>query len=334
MPIDDNMFETYCNPDAESGPTQTPPPLRKITGTMAQAGAVALGMPGQYDPNAVTDSTTASWPFRIDIADGTYDLIAMSDTRYAIRPALQVTSDLAVMPALDLETEGKDLSSVKLVIEGLVDGDMPTVGTDFTTASTDIGLPGGTPEALKMVPPDQVTEYDSQTISVDVDDGINVYHREWQQPLTSENAMVSLPPRLDGIRFTPTAHQLDTSWSTFGDAPLITFTTEMLSQDQMSAWSDTLETTAPYLEALGASSITIDENIPGFPAAAQIDFTRPLINSVTADWNTDPDYGMSRYMQGFTNHSARTIPSRLTPSTGWRGRSRLHRRTPRGWRNP
>jgi hypothetical protein len=185
----------------------------------------------------------------------------------------------------------------------------------------------GAPDTAKMASPDLLTQDDSQSITVTVDNPDQVHYRIYEQPLSSTSTTVPLPPQLDQFRFEPEGHQITTSWTTFYDADTIEISIEQLSQDHTYAWDDQLRTTQAYLAALGATKITLDEDIPGFPAGSQIDFAQPLINTVYAQWTTAPSYGMSRYKVGAPS-------TRTTPATGSPGRSRLHRGTPRGWPNP
>jgi hypothetical protein len=143
------------------------PADHKITGHMVQAGHVQLG-------DSLRASATAGWDFELSLPSGTYDLVAASADRFAVRRGVAVTGDAALATPIDITTEGSALSAVAFQITNPLKAtkaeaaEALEVSVNLATKATPepVSLFTGAPQAAKVAPAAALTADDVQTVTL------------------------------------------------------------------------------------------------------------------------------------------------------------------------
>jgi hypothetical protein len=109
-------------------------------------------------------SASAPWSYRLYVATGTSDLIAVSRDRIEIRRKLKVPSS-ATLATIDLDAEGTLLTHVPFTLYPVSDGELITSNTNVTT-DHGFAMIDGTDKELLLAPPSFLQPAEAQRFSI------------------------------------------------------------------------------------------------------------------------------------------------------------------------
>lgn len=255
---DDHMVWTSCL-------YQEAPHL--LDGLMVTPGRVAVG--GSFE----LSTSGTNWPFSLPAFDGTYELVASSADRIAIRRNLVMSGDRTI-PAINLDVEGAALLPTPVTVTNALPDDTLTAQTYVTTTST-FAILGNRPLPAKLVPPGMLVSNERQDTSFRANrwDGNAYVTRYLRRMPTGFGAQppVTFSELLSGLTIGADANgDLRMSWST-----LHSDFTYFTAIDFIGNYFDHLAT-ASYVQATGSHSITLDTQIPGY-----LDSWRPDLSAYT-----------------------------------------------------
>jgi hypothetical protein len=250
-----------------------------ITGTMVQAGTVAIG--------GVSDgSATGPWTYSIQMLSGVHDVLAIDTANNAVYDTgLMFGAGSATGPAIDTGSGGAPLVSQPLMISNLGSSTLQVLDT---VCSTDCELvsDGSAAIALSM-PLSELTDFDAQFFQVVAEDAVGF--RETSLDVFGP----ALPPTDYPLLpdFVATFSDGTASWMAL---PTVTYTTVNLLVT--SSTSDQAVTVTPsWVVATGATSLSFDTSAPGYLPAWQVDPTMAGI-TLTQSYN-DTSSGVSYLTQ-------------------------------------
>jgi hypothetical protein len=180
-----------------------------VSGHMIQAGTVALR-------NSSFQSDSPDWDFTLSPGNGTFDLVASSSDRIAVRRGLVVNGSTTVMPAIDL-AQGSALVAAVPTVTNAVAAESLHTSVYLDTNTTFTIIYSGSPAATKVVPADVLVATDNQGINVtaEITDSSRSVYREHFRP--GDSTAVTLPDPIGAVKFDVTGGQLVATWSTLPD---------------------------------------------------------------------------------------------------------------------
>lgn len=273
---DDHMVWTGCL-------YQEAPHL--LSGSMVTPGRVAVG-----DSSNISTSGT-NWPFYLTTFTGTFELVASSADRIAIRRNLVMSGDRTI-PTINLDLEGAALLPTPVTVTNALPDDTLTAQTHVTTTST-FAILGNRPLPAKLVPPGVLAQNERQDTSFRASrwDGNAYVTRYLRRTPTGSGAQppVTFSELLSGLAIGADANgDLRMSWSTL-HSDLTYFT----AGDFVGNYFDHLAT-ASYLEAMGSHSITLDTQMPGYQDSWRLDLSA-YSYSISAAHGTISPVGRASY---------------------------------------
>ncbi len=276
---DDHMVWTGCL-------YQEAPHL--LSGSMVTPGRVAVG-----DSSASSTSGT-NWPFSLTTFDGSFELVASSADRIAIRRNLVMSGDRTI-PAVNLDVEGTALLPTPVTVTNALPDDTLTAQTYVTTRNT-FAILGNRPLPAKLVPPGLLLQNERQDTSFRANrmDGNAYVTRYLRRMPTGFGAQppVTFSELVSGLSIGPDANgDLRMSWST-SHSDFTYFT----GVDFLGNYFDHLAT-ASYVEAMGSHSITLDTQLPGYLDSWRLDLSA-YTYSVSAAFGTVDTVGRASYSRG------------------------------------
>jgi hypothetical protein len=274
--LDDTKVTTPC---------AAPPVRHKVTGRVARAGAVTFA-------DASAQSTLDDWSFELAVPDGTYDLIATTETgatqvdhRIAVRRGIAVTGDLALTSPIDVDSEGVALAPVALVPDAPLpdksDESLRAVvalqtSHSLVAAHVSEGLAAGAlvaPQAMLIA--DDVQTATLEAVKVDAATG-SVTARGLRRSFRLGDATTfTLPSGFAEPVWHVDASQPSVALPAFPPkVDLLQVVATGTSGDGKSALYE-LDVSPTFLLATGGvADLTLDTALPGYQAAWRIDFTR------------------------------------------------------------
>ena len=240
LPSEGSTFIPCYPPFAGSEPIQ-------VTGTMKQPGRVFIG--------AGASGETADWSFTINVAIGTQDLIALDDTRVAIRRDLEVLGPTA-LDDIDLETEGVALVDRTFAVDLAADEQLSSAYLWFTS-NTGAYIPLGSSPSVKLPPQSVAGQFDARYMVLDAFAAAS-YRSAYITQAPGSPTSVEMLPRLEGIEF---------------EADLVTWPGTLPGTEaELSIYgtSRTIHSSASAGFLAGKHELVIDTDIPGFDPAWRI----------------------------------------------------------------
>lgn len=254
------------------------PPLGdpvRLTGTMVQAGAVTAGF-------STDRSTTASWGFDVRAEPGTVDLFAFDANGIVGRRDLAVTADLAVTPALDI-TEGTALVAAPLAATNATPQETVNASITLSTANaTSAPIFRGSAALTKVAPAGFLRLTDRQSATVSARQGLASRAVRRARFLPGDATDFTLPGAIGPVSFAPDGAKLKATWSTLPEHDIVEITLDAFTEDFTTFFFHDVEISPAYITATGATSITIDTDIPGYLPAWRIDYTKEYFRSIFA----------------------------------------------------
>lgn len=221
-----------------------------VTGTMKQPGRVFL--------NREASGETPNWTFDLELSIGTKDLIALDDTRVAVRRDLEVLGPTTIAQ-VDLATEGVDLIDTAFSVDASP-GEQLASSLWWFTANTGTFISLGSATTLGLPPPSVVGQFDTQYVAFDAF-GKASYRSVFIQQFRGAPTSVELLPQLEGVEFNTDG----VTWSGTlpgDDADLYTY-----------GGANSIHVNASAGWLAGRHKLAIDTDIPGFNPAWKITST-------------------------------------------------------------
>jgi hypothetical protein len=236
-----------------------------VTGRMTQDGWVQLGQDASRPVRTNQD-------FQLPVPDGTYDLIATTADRIAIRRALTVRADLALTPPVDVTQEGVPLVDISFTVPNAEPDDTLEVAVGLLTAANPV-IPAriytGPPATAKAAPGAALTTTDIQSASVRAVKGPQL--RSLRRPFQmGGDTAYTLPPPIGDPRWTIEDGQLVASWSSVPDGDRL-FVEASASASPFNAY--TLDISPGFLAAVRVTRVVLDTRLPGYKPEWQINPT-------------------------------------------------------------
>ena len=244
-------------------------------GRMVQAGSVSVGF-------ASDTSQTPDWDFDVFAGEGVHELVAQTPDRVAIRRDVAITATTTV-PQLDLAQEGvalvsANVSTTNATAAETVSAQVSLITTNFTFAR----FPRGPAASAKLVPDAALVVQDNQRLSVSAfgaGSSRNVFRFDVREGSTNE---ITFPAPLEGVSFTVAEDKVTASWGTLPAHDLLDTNLQANSEDFATFWFHDLDISPAFVAETGATSATIDTDIPGFRAEWKIDLDKEYFRSLSA----------------------------------------------------
>jgi hypothetical protein len=236
-----------------------------VTGTMVQAGTVQLD-------RASRASSTASWSFSLSVPPGTYDLLAKTTDRFALRRAIAVSGNTAVTPQIDLTQEGAAFDSVAFTVSNAAAGEEVVASVHLNKPSplSPLSLYRGPIATAKVAPDSALDATDVQSASVQATAG--AAFRALRRPFrVGGNTAYTLPDPVTGVQW-EIARDLSGGWTSV--PPFDSFQIYAFGHAGTKGQSHQLQLSPRFVAATGATSAAIETEIEGYQPAWRIDFTR------------------------------------------------------------
>jgi hypothetical protein len=231
----------------------TTPTVVAVTGTMVQAGTVAIGI--------AQSSTTASWPFEFDVEAAPHALLAIGDNNKAIvQRDLQITAD-TTLPTVDTSS-GTATTPIAYTLTSAAAGAnltsrlLASIGPEF------MFMDESPSTSVQTVPASLLEAGDFQHVELDAETATSIQFAT-VDPANSSATSIDLMPALTGVTFTDG----QAAWTTTlpdGDVELDAF-------DFADVPSFThIQATAAWLGA--QTQLALDtSDVPGFQAEWRAD---------------------------------------------------------------
>ncbi|HEX4419430.1 MAG TPA: hypothetical protein VH165_16070 [Kofleriaceae bacterium] len=316
----------------------SPPEPDSVTGHMAQPGSISFGAAG--DEN-FGDS---GWDFQLAVADGTYDLLALTADGIEARRNITVNADLAVTPEVDVAKHGTPLTAVAFTAGNAMAGEQLAASVLLnTTATFSADLYEG-PAATAVVAPESVlVADDNQTVSVQatvtstvpVTAASATAQTPMQAPMQTVihevgrsqrqsfrvggNATYTLPPPIGPIQWSMSSGPLVVTWTDRPATSAVFATSLGLSVDGAHSAANTLELSEKFLAATAITHVMYSVDLPGYKPEWKIDFTKRYSREIDFQSSTDGLVGSSnwdsqRLVPGTAAAGVTPMPAaRLTP---------------------
>lgn len=243
------------------------PPGRALTGHMVQAGRVQIA-------GATRTSTVADWDFSLSVPDGTFDLLARTTDRIAVRHATVIAGNTALATPIDLLQEGAPFVDVAFTVTN-------AAPTETLVASVHLSKPIplsplnvylGPPTPAKVAPDSVLIPTDAQTVSLQATAGTET--RSLRRPFrVGGNTAYTVPASL-GARWESASRSMGVSWSFLPAFDVLDVNARGTSADMTKSLSHDLDLSPRFVAATGLMEATIDTDIPGYKPEWRIDFAR------------------------------------------------------------
>ena len=255
--------------------TAPQPSTVEVMGEMAQPGTLALW--------SQQTGTTAPWSFDFHIAPGPHDLIAYDSSRVLIRRDLSITTNMT-LPTTDL-TGAASLVRVPATVQGATSAEKLDVFVDWQTANASTAFDDRT-TTLIAPPSSLVASGDKLTAEamLTASSGSTYTDRFAWQPFTGSETAFQMPPLLTGVTFAPAGAPPSASWGSLPDHQWVSFgaytATNQLSVEDSSGW----------LAAHPASSISFDDEPPGYQPSWRVALSGPYTCGLYVGTKSDATY--------------------------------------------
>jgi hypothetical protein len=248
----------------------------QVTGTMVQAGRLFLGLQ--------TASVPANAQFTLDSASGARDVVAMSPATNADHIAIRritVTGATVVTPPIDIAQEGAALLASPFTATNASGNESLVTSVRLRTKNETLGrVFNGGAAVAKIAPTSVLAAEDVQSVTVSAvspTGGSRSVSRSFRE---GDATRVTLPDALGGVQFTA-GTTMTAAWTALPEHEVVSLSIDSLVDNKF--WFHGVELSARFIAATGATSATIDTDLPGFKPAWKIDFaTQPYTRTLDA----------------------------------------------------
>jgi hypothetical protein len=258
---------------AQSCDFATGPQAGRVSGSMQQAGAVTFGLTSAR-------SSTDDWSFNLGSPAGTFDLVAASADRVAIRRAIKVAGDLPLSPKLDLALEGTLLAPLAFTATNTSMTENVVADIRLSTSSTfSAGIYRGAAAAARIIPGSILAANDRQTASIRGIDGGKF--RALRRPINAmTNTAFTLPQQIDE-RFAIENGRLVVGWNALLPAlGYLAIDEQNFSDGQALQVYHSLAVTPAFVDATKLTRLTLDVDLPDFKPEWRIDYTKEYYRDI------------------------------------------------------
>jgi hypothetical protein len=251
----------------------TSPEVGRVTGSMQQAGAVAFG-------STSARSSTDGWSFDLGSPAGTFDLVASSADRVAIRRAINVAGDLALTPKLDLALEGTPLAPLAFTAANATTTETVNADIRLSTSSTfSASIYRGAAGAARIAPGSILAATDRQTASIRAIDGGKF--RSLRRPVNATTNTAFTLPQPIGERFAIENGRFAATWgSLLPSLGYLAIDAQNFSDGQALQIYHSFDVTPAFVQATSLTRLTLDVDLPDFKPEWRIDFTREYYRDI------------------------------------------------------
>lgn len=291
-PDDERALEWAC---AAAAPVRS-----AVTGGMAQAGRVQID-------DAVQTSATDGWGFTLRARDGTYDLLARTADRVALRRGIAVSGAIAVSPPLDLAQEGAPLVDVAFTATNAAPTETLTasVHLDRTAPGSPLSVYLGPPAMAKVAPDALLLPSDAQSVSVQATSGPAL--RALRRPFrVGGDTAYTLPPALGGVQWEATSGALAVSWTAAPDFDHLSLSAGG-SSDGTRRQSILLDMSARFVADTGSARAALDTDIPGYQPEWRVDLARGHSRQLLAQRVVDREITTAWVSEQITGSAASVV---------------------------
>lgn len=290
------------------------PPFH-VTGTSLQFATIALGASQQF--------ALPNMPFDIAVDAGSYDLVARiidvpGADEIVIRRDLVFTASTMLMPPIDATKEAAPLVEVPLTVTNLQSDEDSGVFAELRTQSTRSRLAVSkyhhsvrvlAPSALRPTDVQSVHAHSSRLLGDGSDAPFHFRTRGVSHLLGQEETpTLTLPGGLDSLDFALMGDRLTAAWATLPEYDTLEFA---IGTFEPSLTLHRKLLSVAYVTATGATSATLETNVPGYRMAWKINLIGPY-GRLFAATTTDADaMGTTSMLDEDVNAVARTSP--VTP---------------------
>lgn len=258
-PQDGPLVEVFCGfPD--------PGQDRQVSGSMVQPGSISFN-------DRRVSSTSPGWSFQTSTPAGTYDLVASSADRVAVRRNIAVSNNLT-LPTIDLALEGTPLLPNPITLTNPVPGEQSEAVVFLMTPGTQpqAQISRGLPGAAKIAPDSVLAAGEDQEVSVRstfADETTSIL-RSTRRPIHSGgNSTFSLRQLFTNLQYVIDGRgELVARWGARAPIDFLSFT--ISDAEGRILW---LDATSRYLEATRARQLSFAINAPGFRPEWKVDVT-------------------------------------------------------------
>jgi hypothetical protein len=254
--LDDQTIPAWCEQD--SGPN-------RLTGRSVQSANI-------FVHNTISDSSETS-PFEFRLPAGTYDVVAETDDRIAVRRGIRVDGDTSIINPIDLMLEGASLAPIALTVSNPLP---PESYAAVVILRSQFGSWWGSSTKLDkvMIVPNSVlvpTDVQSITLSAGSPLGGRRVRRRYRE---GDSTIFTLPERMAPVTFTRTGNMLTATWSTLPEHDLILHGADGVSTDPSLFVNYEASVSRSFEAATGITSATFDLAIPGYQPEWHIDLSK------------------------------------------------------------
>lgn len=246
-----------------------------VTGTLVQTGEVTVGFASQPvdEPNGAFDVPTT---------DGTHEVVAVTDTKIAVRRNIAVAGATPLATPIDVDAEGAALVPARFTIANTGADPSPFGFARLRTENDSFVILGfGRAVELLLAPDAVLGAADRQNVAIQVSDGDLTQQVFRQDVRQASDRAVTLPDALVGATLTEIGGEISASWGALPDHDTLSLSIDQTSEDFVTFYFHDLEMTKAYAEAMGTTA-ALDLDIPGFDSAGRIDVTKEYTRSFSA----------------------------------------------------
>ncbi|HWO23031.1 MAG TPA: hypothetical protein VNO30_30025 [Kofleriaceae bacterium] len=268
-PEDEHDVKLECEPAA--------PSTHAITGHMMQAGRVQLG-------GASKTSQTADWDFALDVPSGTYDLMASTADRIALRRAIAITGDLEITAPIDLAQEGKDLAAAAFTVTNAAANETLSAAVSLGKAGQKLAFDvyQGPIATAKIAPDSALVESDLQRAAVTATAG-NERRTLSRSFRVGGTTAYTLPAPLTGMKWEQANGNLAVSWGAITEPASFTVDVSGASADGSKHQRHHLEISSRFAAETKITRATVDTSIAGYKPEWKIDLAREYTRTLTVE---------------------------------------------------
>jgi hypothetical protein len=250
------------------------PDTVSVTGTMVQAGRVSAGFSSD-------SSQTASWSFDVGVDPGTRDVFAYDADRIVSRRNVNVAGATAIEP-LDL-TQGVALVTTPLVATNATTSETVSSSINVTSTNTSFfTLFRGAAAITKLTPAGFLIGNDRQSATVTARLGVSSRALRRSPFRVGDPTDFVLPAALGSVSYEQAGTSVKATWTTLPAHDFVEITLDAFSEDFTTYFFHDVEISPAYIAATGATSMTIDTDIPGYKPAWRIDYTKEYFRALLA----------------------------------------------------
>lgn len=274
---------------APCGAPAQAPVLHVVAGHVVHAGAVHIA-------GASAQSATDDWDFQVSVPNGTYDLIATTDSqdpevedRIVVQRDVVVNGDTTLTDAIDV-TKGTALTAVKLPVDNppaADSGEALVAAVDLMTATTPASrIYLGPVQTAKIAPGAALASTDVQRVALTATKGTAARSVRHPLPLAGDETL-TLPAPFGDPTWSFDHDRLSVITGSLPELDFFLVTVTGASGDGIKTARYGLDISQSYLEATSLARPILDTDLPGYHPQWKLDFNKPYSRHLEAQLTAD-----------------------------------------------